>query len=153
MCQQRKSELLRFPSVINSGLHLPHGSSDVELCDCTGSLHCPSGASPDKLGQIIPLAHSAAAWNSEKALFYPSRLHISWGFQQQDLLVSVSLWDWSWSPLFGEVCISQEAWLKIIWHGKIVCNSVFRLSGNNSECGRRGSQKKVVRRKVYVILQ
>lgn len=42
MCQHRKSELLCFPSVINSGVNLPQGSSDVGLCNyCTGSLPGP----------------------------------------------------------------------------------------------------------------
>lgn len=152
MCQHRKSELMYFLSVINSGVNLPHKAVMWSYVIAQGVY---AGPWVPVLGQTILVARSAAAWTSEKALSYLSHLHISWhlAFQQQDLLVSVSPWDWSWSPLFEEGCTTQEALLKIILHGKIVCNSIFQLSGNNSEDGRRCSQKKVVRRKVYMILQ
>lgn len=146
MCQHRKSELLYFLSIISSGVSLSHDSGDVERSNCRGSIHWPLGAS---LGTHD--SHCSFCWSMDfceaKSLSYLGHLHISWdlALQLQDLLVSMSHRVRSRSPLFGEVCTTREPLLKISLHGKIVYKSFFLLSGNNSEFGRRGSQKKVVR--------
>lgn len=91
------------------------------------------------------------AFCEAKSLTYLGHLHVSWdlALQLQDLLVSMSHRARSGSPLFGEVYTTQEPLLNILLPGKIVYNSIFVLSGNMLEFGRRGSQK-VVRVGKYI---
>lgn len=64
MCQHRKSEVLYFLSVINSGVNLPQGSSDVELCNCRGSLRWPLSASPGTDNSYGSFCCSMDFWES-----------------------------------------------------------------------------------------
>lgn len=145
MCQQRKSELLYFLSFIKAGVNLPHWAV---MCSCVIAQGAYTGLGCQSWGWQFSFCCSMGFWGST-FLSEPSSHLMGLGLSTaRPPGVCVSL-DWGWSPLFGEGCTTQEALLKIILHGKIVCNSVFQLSGNNSEHGRRGSQKKVVSRKVY----
>lgn len=145
MCQHRKSELLYFLSVLSPGVSLPYGSSDVELCDCRGSIHIVPWV--PALGRTIFIAHPAGAWASVKLNHF-----LMWGIftsLETWLFNSKTSWylsmAWRRSSIFGEGCTAWEPSLKILLCGEIVYNLIFLLSGNNSEFGRGESQKKVVR--------
>lgn len=152
MCQHRKSELLYFLSVISSGVNLPHGGSDVELCNCTVSLHWPLSAGPGTDNSYCTFCFNMDFWEStflSEASSHLMGLDLSIA-RSPGIYVSLrlELKCIVWGSLYNSGSLA-----KIILHGKIVLNSVFQLSGNNSVYGRRESQDKVVRRKVYMILQ
>ena len=144
MCQHRKRELLIFfPS---SALGLASHRAAVMW----------SGVIAEGVyaGPWVPgtdSSHCSFCWSmgfcEAKSLSSLGHLHVSWdlALQLQDLLVSVSHRGQSRSLLFGKVCTTWEPLLKILLHGKIVYNSIFLLSGNSKEFGRRGSQEKAVR--------
>lgn len=118
MCQHRKSELLYFLSVKNSGINLPQGSSDVELCNCTGSLYWPLSASSGTDNYYCSFCCSMDFWESTflsepSSIARPPGIYVSLGLELKSII---------WGNLHNSGSLAQKYFT---W--KIVCNSVFQF--------------------------